>query len=232
MAKEHEQHEDFLSRITRAIETFIEKYLKIIIISVSSIVVILALYFSIDYVFSKGEQKANAAFGKVYLAYRSAMNDQNLKEENLKKKLYELNEDFKLVIQDYPKSKSAAKSAYFISNTLYRGGDYEKAIEYYQKGAAGQRKYYITFLSLMGIASCQEQLKNYDKAAKIYEEILISYRDRYIAPTVMFNLGQVLEKVNKLQKAEDEYSAIVSDFKWSSWKDLAEKRIILIKNFM
>jgi TolA-binding protein len=84
----------------------------------------------------------------------------------------------------------------------------------------------------MGAASCQEQLKNYEKAAKIYNELLASHENRYIAPTALFNLGQVLERGNKLQKAKDEYARIVDDYPWSSWKDFAEKRVMLLRNFM
>jgi TolA-binding protein len=234
MAKErdHEHQADIMMRITRAIEGFIEKYLKTIIIIVSSIVVVLAVYFSIDYSFKKNEQRSNADFGKVYLVYRNTTADQNLKEEDLRKKLLDINEDFELVIEKHPNSQSAARSAYYIGNTLYRNGDYEKAIEYYEKGAAGRKKSSLSFLCLMGIASCQEQLKNYDKAARIYDEVLSSYKDRYIAPTALFNLGQVLERVNKLDKAKDEYAKIVDEYGWSSWKEFAEKRMLLLRNFM
>jgi TolA-binding protein len=234
MAKERDQQhqQDIMTRITRAIERFIEKYLKMIVISVSSVVVILAVYFSVDYSFKKGEQEANVDFGKAYLVYRNTVLDQNLKDEDRAKKLLAVGEDFKVVIEKYPNSQSAARSAYYVGNTLYTNGDYENAIEFYEKGAAGRRKSYITFLCLMGEASCQEQLKNYDKAAKIYEEVLVSYRDRYIVPTALFNLGQVLERVNKLDKAKDEYAKIVESYGWSSWKDFAEKRLLLLRSFM
>ncbi len=53
-----------------------------------------------------------------------------------------------------------------------------------------------------------------------------------VAPTALFNLGQVLERENKLDKAKDEYARIVDDYAWSSWKDFAEKRVLLLRNFM
>jgi len=232
MAKEHEQHADILSKITGAIERFIEKYLKIIIICVSTLVLALAVYFSVDYVFAKREQRANVDFGKVYLVYRAYLADRNLSDEQVSEKFNTVIEDFKLVLQNHPKSKAAAKSAYFIGNILFRLGKYEEAGEFYEKGSAGRGNYYITYLCMQGTATCQEQLKNYDKAAKIYEEILAKFKNRFIVPTVLFNLAQVDEKLNKIDKAEDGYTKIVNDFKWSSWMEFAQKRILLIKNFM
>jgi hypothetical protein len=49
---------------------------------------------------------------------------------------------------------------------------------------------------------------------------------------VLFSLAQVDEKLNKIDKAEDGYTKIVDDFKWSSWVEFAQKRVLLIKNFM
>ena len=232
MAKEHEQHADILSKITGAIERFIEKYLKIIIICISTLVLALAVYFSVDYVFAKREQRANVDFGKVYLVYRAYLADRNLSDEQVSEKFNTVIEDFKLVLQNHPKSKAAAKSAYFIGNILFRLGKYEEAGEFYEKGSAGWGNYYISYLCMQGSATCQEQLKNYDKAAKIYEELLAKFKNRFIVPTVLFNLAQVDEKLNKIDKAEDGYTKIVDDFKWSSWMEFAQKRILLIKNFM
>jgi|WetSurSiteA1Bulk_404760.scaffolds.fasta_scaffold62529_1 TolA-binding protein len=232
MAKEHEQHADILSKITGAIERFIEKYLKIIIICVSALVVALAVYFSVDYVFAKKEQRANVDFGKVYLVYRAYLADRDLSDEQVSKNFDSVIEDFKLVLQNHPKSKAAQKSAFFIGNILFRIGKYEEAGEFFQKGASGRGNYYIAYLCMQGSATCQEQLKNYDKAAKIYEEILAKFEDRFIVPTVLFSLAQVDEKLNKIDKAEDGYTKIVDDFKWSSWVEFAQKRVLLIKNFM
>lgn len=234
MAKDRGQHhhEDLFSKITKKIEFFIVKNLKVIVISISSIIVILTAYFTIDYIIFKNEEKANKAFGRVYLVYRSILNDEEIEEEELINKLININKDFEVVIKDYPNSKASMKSAYYIGNTMYKSGRYEEAIEYYIKGHSGNSKYYVSLLSLLNEASSYEQLGQYENAVQVYEKILNIHDDKFIIPLVLFNLGQIHEKQDKLKKSNNEYSIIVSDYQWSSWKDFAEKKLLLLKNLM
>ena len=138
MSKEKDKidHIDFFSKVTKYTELFIVKYLKIIVISVSVVVIGLALYFSIEQVNSKKDEKANNAFGKVYLVYKGVINEDEKETEEgvISEKLTGLNEDFKIIINNYPNSKAAMKSAYFIGNNLYNSGNYEEAISFFKKG--------------------------------------------------------------------------------------------------
>ena len=234
MAKDLGQHhhEDLFSKITKKVELFIVKNLKVIVISISSAVVILAAYFTIDYIMLKNEEKAYSTFGRVYLVYRDILNNEEIEEEELTNKLLDLNKDFEVVIKNYPKSKASMKSAYYIGNTLYKTGKYEEAVEYYKKGHSGKSKYYISLLCLLNEASSYEQLGQYEKAVQVYERILNIHDDKFIIPSVLFNLGQVYEKQDKLEKSNNEYSIIVSEYGWSRWKEFAEKKLLLVKNLM
>lgn len=233
MAKEkHYIQEDVFTKITKKLEHFISQHLKTILISVSSAVVVVAVYFSVDYFITKKQQTAFGAFDKVYLVYSELINDQTLSDEEKEDKLVALTEDFQLVIDTYPDSKAAMKSAYYTGNILIDAGKYEQAAQFYQKGSVIDKKYYISFLCLLKLASSYEQLDELEKAAQIYQSIQEEYKETYIIPTVLFNLGQVLEKQDKPEKADEQYSRIVSAYQWSSWKDFAEKRQLLLKNFM
>ena len=228
------EHIDIFTKITKHIERFIVKYLKIIVISISVVVVALALYFSIDRMFSKKEEKADKAFGKVYLVYKRilSVNEEETTEEEKTEKLLDLNEDFKIVIKDYPNSKAAMKSAYFIGNTLFNSGKYVEAIEYYKKGYSKKGKsYYVSLLCLLNEASSYEQQEDYEKAEHIYKKILSDFDEEFIIPFTLYNLGQIQEKQNKFQNANNTFSTIVSDYDWSSWRQFAERKLLLIKNF-
>ncbi len=233
MAKsvKHPYHEDFLTKIIKKLEHFFSGYLKIIITTISAIVILTAAYFTVDYVLSKREDRANVAFGKVYLRYMEIVDKQDIEEDELNEKLISLNEDFKLILEEHPRSKSALKSAYFIGNNLYRIRNYKEALQYFKKGYTGNSKSYLAILCFLGEASSYEQLEEYKKAEQIYKKIIETYSDDFIIPHIKFNLGQIYEKQDKLEKAEEEYSQIVSKYQWSSWKELAEKRLLLIKNF-
>ncbi|UCB44983.1 MAG: hypothetical protein JSV25_12295 [Spirochaetota bacterium] len=251
MAAKHHEVEDVLTKITKKMEKFISKYLRVIIISVTVIIVGLATYFSLDYIFKNQEAKANSAFGKVYLVYEDINNNEDIEEEELNEKLLGLNDEFKAVMDEYPKSSAASKSSFFIGNTFYRVKRYNEAIEYYKKGYNNElksrrsesrelrflklkslSKSYIALLSLQGEASCYEQLEDYEKAEKLYREIIDHFDESFIIPLIKYNLGQLYEKQDNFEMANREYSQIVTDYEWSSWKDLAEKRLLLIKNFI
>ena len=221
-------------------------YNKVIIITIAVIVVGLGTYFSLDYIFKINEVKANSAFGKVYLLYEDLINNEDIEEEELNEKLLGLNEEFRLVLEEYPKTSTASKSAYFIGNTLFKTKRYNDAIDYFKKGySKGSKsrglkslrlesfsKSYIDLLCLLGEASCYEQLEEYEKAEKVYRRIIDQFDDSYIVPLIKYNLGQLYEKQDNFEMANREYSQIVTDYEWSSWKELAEKRLLLIKSFI
>ena len=51
-----------------------------------------------------------------------------------------------------------------------------------------------------------------------------------VGPGTTLDLGQIYEKQNMYDDARNQYNRIVSDYSWSSWADLAEKKILLLKN--
>jgi tetratricopeptide (TPR) repeat protein len=246
-ATKHHEVEDTITKITKKLEKFISQNLKVMIIAIAVIVVGLAAYFSLDYIFKIKGAKANSAFGKIYLAYEDIINNKDFKDNELNEKLLGLNKEFEVVLEEYPGTSAASKSAYFIGDSLYKAKRYNDALEYFQKGYSrgigpkglhlnglkfSKSKSYIEIQCLKGEASCYEQLEEYEKAEKVYMEIIDRYSNSYIIPLVKYNLGQLYEKQDKFELAEREYTQIITNYEWSSWKDLAEKRLLLIKNFM
>jgi tetratricopeptide (TPR) repeat protein len=230
MGKKHEPKEDLLTKITKRTEQFIVRYLKIIVFSVGAVFVIFAAYFTINLTLTRKATIAENAFGKVYLVYNRILNDTSLDSENREKQLINISEDFKFVLDEYPRSAAASRSAYYIGNILFRTEKYEEALQYYGKGSLIMKNNYSALLSLQGEASCFEQLEDYEEAEEVYKSIIEMYGDSFIIPTVRFNLGQLYEKQNKFDAAREEYNLIVSDYSWSSWSQLAQKRILLLKN--
>ena len=229
-SKKQEHKEDIFTKITKRTEQFIRKNLKIILLAVLTLIVAGGAYFAVDHVLMKREQEAESVFSKIYLSYSDANADTSLEDDQLRKRLMALNEDFSRVLELYPKSSAASRSAYYIGNTLFRYGDYENALEQYAMGANINQKSYSALLCVQGEASCYEQMKDYQNAQDRYNFIIEKYSDSFLVPMVMFSLGQIYEEQELYDDANEQYNSIVTDYSWSSWSNLAEKKILLLKN--
>ena len=229
-SRKQEHKEDAFTKITKKTERFISEHLKFILFSVAAIIILAAVYFTVDHVLNNKEEEAESVFSKVYLLYSDTLTNTELDEEEMRESLIALNEDFKTVLEQYPKSSAASRSAYYIGNTLYRYGEYEEALENYGQGAKIKPKSYSALLCVQGEAMCYEQLEDFEHARKRYNHIIEKYGDSFLVPMVKFSLGQIYEKQELYDEAEEQYDSIVTDHGWSSWANLAEKKILLLKN--
>ena len=232
MAKSRKQEykEDTFSKITKKAEQFISKNLKTILLVVLALIILGGAYFTVNHVLIKREQEAESVFSKIYLAYSDAHADSSLEDEQLRDILMALNENFRVVLEQYPKSSAASRSAYYMGNTLYRYREYEEALDSYVKGANIKQKSYSALLCVQGEASCFEQLEDYQNAQDRYNHIIEKYSDSFLVPMVKFSLGQIYEEQELFDEAKEQYNSIVADYSWSSWANLAEKKILLLKN--
>jgi len=224
------KHDDVLTVITRKVEKFVSSNIKIILVTVAVAVVLLGSYFYIHYRITKKEDAAETMFGKVYLVYRGILNDKNLDADAITKKLLDLNEKFQVVIDENPNTVAASKSAYFMGNIYYRAKKYSDALEQFKKGSEIKTGSYSAMLCLLGVARCYEQMSELKKAKEVYTTILDRYEKAFIIPSVHYSLAGIYEKLDDLESAEKEYARIVSDYSWSSWSDLAEKKILFLKS--
>ena len=234
MAKEIEKRyheEDRLTILVHKIETFIITHAKKIMFASIAIIVLVGAFFLIDYIVKKGEEAANNSFGLVYIKYSAIKNDKDLKKDELNKKLSEIVNDFKEVEKKYPKSLAASRSALFAGNILYSQGKIKEAAQEYKKGYENRRKSYVAVLCMYNEALCYLQLEDYNKSESIYKNILSSFKKSYLIPTVNFELAQIYEAKNNVKMAKTLYNDIVKNYDWSNWKDLAEKRLILVENY-
>ncbi len=224
------KHDDVLTVITRKVEKFVSSKIKIILISLTVAMVLLGSYFYIHYLAAKKEDAAETMFGKVYLVYKGILNDKNLDADAMTKKLLDLNEKFQVVIDENPNTLAASKSAYFIGNIYYGAKKYSDALERFKNGSEIKTRSYSAMLCLLGVARCYEQMSEFKKAEEIYKSILDRYEKAFIIPSVHYSLAEIYEKLDDTESAKKEYTKIVSDYSWSSWSDLAEKKILFLKS--
>lgn len=218
---------DLLSRITYRVEQFLSRYLKIILFSVAGIIVVAGAYLSVHAVTTARRREAEQAFGKVYIAYRQVLDQE---EENQQEKLLDLVDSFQVVIDEHPGSVAASKAAYFAGNIHYEAEHYQEALEYYRLGTDTGDNNYSVMLCMQGEATCYEQLEEYERAAETYRALIEKFPHAFLVPKVHYDLGQIYEKLDRLDEAEDEYERITSEFSWSRWSELAEKKLLYLKS--
>lgn len=218
---------DLLTRITYSVEQFLSRYLKIILFSVAGIVVVAAAYLSVHAVINARRRDAEQAFGKVYIAYRQVIDQE---QENKNEKLSDLIDSFKVVMDEHTGTAAASKAAYFAGNIHYDEGRYREALEYYLEGGDTRDKSYSVMLCMQGEATCYEQLEEYDSAVEVYHELIEKFPDSFLVPKIHYDLGQIYEKLERIDEAEDEYKRVTADYSWSRWSELAEKKLLYLKS--
>lgn len=230
MVREPREHaQDFFTIVGRTIEHFLIHNLKWIIIGVSVVVVGFAAYFTVDHFISKKEEAANDVFGKVYLSYTELIDKKDqMADQKFTQDLSELNKKFKQVLEKYPETRAGIRSAYFLGSNLYTIDRFEEAAKYFNKGYRANTRFHLALRCLEAEANCYEQLGNVQKAMEIYQKIEKEYPDSYIIPFVEFNLAQLYEHNNKPSEAKQNYHSITSNYEWSSWSELSEKRLLLL----
>ncbi len=224
------KHDDVFTIITRKVEKFVASYIKTILIFLAVAVVLLGSYFYVHYLMTKKEGVAESSFGKVYLVYRSIVDDKSADADTVTKKLLDLNKKFQVVIDEHPNSIAASKSAYFMGNIYYRAQEYTTALERFQKGSEIKTGSYSAMLCLLGVARSYEQMSEFKKAEETYRNIIDRYEKAFIIPSVHYSLAEIYEQLDDRESAEKEYSKIVSDYNWSSWSDLAKKKLLFLKS--
>jgi tetratricopeptide (TPR) repeat protein len=218
---------DLLTRISHNVERFFSRHLKTIAYAVAGIAVVLSVYFVVNAVMNQRQQAAEQAFGKVYTAYDSI---ENKDSEDALPELLELVDSFKVVIDEHPNTVAASKSGYMAGNILYRAGRFEEALDLYTTAAEVRGDKYSALLAMQGAANSLEQLSRYEEAIASYKTLLNDYPDSFLVPETHYSLGQLYEHLGMREEARQEYEQVVSDFDWSSWSELSEKKLLVLKS--
>ena len=111
------------------------------------------------------------------------------------------------------------------ANLLVRGGDYNQAIETYQKVALRQKTNALLPLAKLGTAKAFEAANMLDKAEREYEGFLVSYSDHFSAAEAYEGLARVAEAKGDANKARDNFEKIRVLYPDTIWSKLAETKL-------
>jgi tetratricopeptide (TPR) repeat protein len=188
-------------------------------------VVVVALAFAgFRYFSNLSERKAYAVFEQgrsLYLAEISGDKTAPAQEEAA--------EQFEKVIKEYPSTKAARFTLLVYADMSYHRGDYQRAVELYQKAlGAFSGEGAVQKLIWGGLAYAYEAKKDYKTAAE-YLQRITETEDEFMKADACYNLGRIMEALNHQEKALEAYNKVVEAYPDSVGFQIAKEKVFRSK---
>lgn len=215
--------DEFLTFSARAIRFVADNQRAVLCVVVGVIVVALASagfwYFS-----KLSERRAYAMFEQGRLYYLAEISGDKTAPVQEK-----ATEQFEEVIRKYPSTNAARFSLFVYADTSYHRGEYQKAIELYEKALdAFSGEGAIQKLIWNGIAHAYEAKKDYKSAAEYFQKITDA-QDQFMKTDAYFNLGRMMETLNQPEKALEAYNMVVQNYPGSTGFRIAKEKVLRFK---
>lgn len=215
--------DEFLTFSAKAIR-FITNNQKPVFGVVIGVVVVALAFAGFRYFSNLSERKAYAMFEQGRLHYLAEISGDKAAPAQEK-----ATERFEKVIREYPSTNAARFTLLVYADMSYHKGDYQKAIELYQKalGAfSGERA--IQKLIWDGLAYAYEAKKDYKSAAE-YLQRITETQDEFMKADACYNLGRIMEALNHQEKALDAYDKVVQAYPDSVGFRIAKEKVLRLK---
>jgi len=215
--------DEFLTFSAKAIR-FVANNQKPVFGVVIGVVVVALAFAGFRYFSNLSERKAYAMFeqGRLhYLAEISGGKRAPAQEKAI--------EQFEKVIRKYPSTNAARFTLLVYADMSYHRGDYQRAIELYQKAlGAFSGEGAIQKLILDGLAYAYEAKKDYKSAAEYFQRITET-QDEFMKADACYNLGRIMEALNHQEKALEAYDNVVQAYPDSVGFRIAKEKVLRLK---
>ena len=196
ITKKQMKEDKFVTSTFKVVEFVQEHSTQLIFGCIVVIVIILAGFFIAN---SKKQKnlEADAQLGRALLVYQSG---DYAGAVNL----------FEPILRSYGGTQSASQATFLLANCHYFTGNYDKALEYYNKYTTmGHTLSSLKASAVQGAAACHEQKGDYAEAARIYEKAANEFSDYYQAPEYLLSAGRCYEASEQAEEAKRVYQKII-----------------------
>ena len=194
--------EDKLLTTVYQMQSFLETEWKRIAIIGISVVVMMILGF---YFYKSNKAQEQEAASRLY-----ALEFQYIERQVYNDELVKGLED---IVNQYPNTFSGGNAAFYLANTYYYLGNYQKAEEYFEiyldkyDGAD-----LLKSSALAGIAASFEQRKMYKEASEFYLRSVKEFPDEYLVPENMLGAARALAFSGQKEEAKIQCKDIIEKF--------------------
>ncbi len=212
------QPDEFISLTTKIINYFKDHIKAVIVVlcavTAAGVSLLLILHYG-----NVNNQEAFKLLSEAQTEYQKSA------EEDPVKAYEASNELFEQIFEKHPKT-SGARSGYLIyANICYKAGEYDKAINYYNKALNKfQGKTGIEEAVYSGLAYAYRDQANYDKAAGYFDK-LTSTENKTLQEEAYYNLGLIYEETNNPEKSRKAFKTIVDEFTGSMYFEIAKQKV-------
>ncbi|MDL1963816.1 MAG: tetratricopeptide repeat protein [Deltaproteobacteria bacterium] len=138
----------------------------------------------------------------------------------------EVANDFNQIVENSWGKNSAKPARIMYANICYNAGDFDRATELYNKALYDfENNPFVKNLILNSIAYSREGKKDYKTAAE-YLEMIMSGPDDANKDETLFNLGRLYAVMGDKNKSIEAFNKIISDYKDSSYLELAKEKML------
>jgi TolA-binding protein len=149
--------------------------------------------------------KANTELGKVLPYY-----DQGKYDLAISGNLQENIRGLQSIAEDYGSTKAGELAKFYLANSYFAQGDYEKALKYFLNVNVSDDM--LTASALSGAASCYEAKNDCEKAASMFEKAAFKSVKDVNAAENMFHAARNYLTAGKKEKASELFKKVKKEF--------------------
>lgn len=210
MAAHEEKGERMVEDVEVALEKtgdFFEKHKSLIITAVSIIVILVAGYFGVKYLYLAPKEKTAAE--TIFVAQRYFEMDSVSAALNGDGQ----NPGFLEIADSYKSTKNGKLANYYIGLIYLQQGNFEDAVTYLSKFKT--KDPVLSILSAQALGDAYWELNQLEKAADCYGKAIQKHANEVLTPGVMMRMAMVQEQLQQYDKAISTYEKLRNEFSMS-----------------
>ncbi|MEO0102965.1 MAG: tetratricopeptide repeat protein [candidate division WOR-3 bacterium] len=137
------------------------------------------------------------------------------------------------ITRRFPNQKLGVKAQFYLANIYFQTQKYDEArqafTQFYNKN---KKDPLLSPSSLLGIANCYEEVKEYKKAGETYEKVAQEYKKSPFAPHALLAAARCYKNLGNYKKAKEVYEKFLKDYPNDIAKDDAKAGLSYVNTLL
>ncbi|UCF89993.1 MAG: tetratricopeptide repeat protein [Desulfobacterales bacterium] len=211
--------DEFLTFSTRLLRYSLE-YRTQLLYALTAMVVLVLCIAVFRFFSNRAENQAFTLLDQSLAQYETARKD-NAPAEAFR----EVSPGFQRLLQKYGGNEGGKLARLIYANICYDSGEYKQAIELYKNALDDFKDHPLIYqLILSDLGYAYEQIEDYAAAAGYFEKAATEAHP-VMGGEVLFNLGQLYDKLGQLDKSTAAFQRILADYQDSVYFQIVKERV-------